>query len=87
VLEIDKGIAVVATPRSPQVSVMRFLGIVEPGLRNADPDSAGAIAAQKKLANIQGRVRKLVEAEPGIERVSWRLDKDWYAAHGEHLGP
>ena len=59
VLEIGNGVAVVASPRSPQVSAMRFLGIVDPGLRNADPDSPTAIAAQKKLAQIQGRVRKL----------------------------
>ncbi len=44
-----------------------------------------AIAAQKKLAGIQGRVRKLVEAEPDIERVSWRVDTDWFAAHGVKL--
>jgi hypothetical protein len=42
---------------------------------------------QKKLAEIQGRVRKLVEADAAVERVSWRLDKDWYAAHGVQLGP
>lgn len=87
VLEIGYGVASIASPRSPQVSVMRFLGIVDPGLRNADPDSPTAIAAQKELADIQGRVRKLVEAEPDIERVSWRVDADWFAAHGVQLQP
>jgi hypothetical protein len=52
VLEISNGVAVVASPRSPQVSVLRFLGIVDPSLRNADPDSPAAVAAQKKLADI-----------------------------------
>lgn len=87
VLEISNGVAVVTSPRSPQVSVMRFLGIVDPGLRDADPDSPAAIAAQKKLADIQRRVRKQVEAEPGIERVSWRVDADWFTAHGVQLQP
>jgi hypothetical protein len=87
VLEIDKGIAVVTTPRSPEVSVMHFLGILDSAPRNADPDSPGAVPAQKKLAEIQGRVRELVEAEPAVEQVSWRLDKDWYATHGVQLGP
>jgi hypothetical protein len=87
VLEINKGIAVVASPRSPQVPVMHFLGIVNPVLRNADPDSPAAVAAQKKLAHIQGRVRELVKAEPDIERVSWRVDTDWLAAHGVQLQP
>jgi len=87
VLEINKGIAVVASPRSPQVPVMHFLGILDPALRNADPDLPAAVAAQKELAGIQGRVRKLVEAEPDIERVSWRVDADWLAAHGVQLRP
>jgi hypothetical protein len=86
VLEINKGIAVVASPRSPQVPVMHFLGIVDPVLRNVDPDSPAALAAQKKLADIQGRVRKLVEAGPDIEHARRFLDKrvDW-AIGGFHL--
>jgi hypothetical protein len=87
VLEISNGVAVVASPRSPQVSVMSFLGIVDPALRGTDPDSPAAVAAQKELADIQGRVRKLVEAEPDIKRVSWRVDVDWLAAHGVQLQP
>ncbi|MCG6860081.1 MAG: hypothetical protein LJE70_02160 [Chromatiaceae bacterium] len=87
VLEINNGIAVVSSPRSPQVPVMHFLGIIDPALRGADPDSPAAVATQKKLADIQGRVRKLVEAESDIERVSWRIDADWLAAHGVQLQP
>ena len=49
--------------------------------------SPAAIAAQKKLADIQRRVRKLLEAESDIERVSWRVDADWLAAHGVQLQP
>jgi hypothetical protein len=85
VMEIRNGVAVVSSPRSPQVSVMRFLGIIDPGLGDADPDSPPAVAAQKKLADVQRRVRKLVEAEPEIERVSWRVDAEWFAAHGLQL--
>jgi hypothetical protein len=66
---------------------MSFLGIVDPALCAADPNSPAAVAAQKELANIQGRVRKLVETEPDIERVSWRVDVDWLAAHGVQLQP
>ena len=84
-LEIGNGVAAVASPRSTEVPVMRFLGLVDPALRDADPDSPAAIAAQKKLGVIQGRVRKLIEAEPDIERVSWRVDKDWLAKHGVRL--
>jgi len=87
VLEISNGVAMVSSSMSPQVSVLRFLGILDPGLRNADPDSPAAIAAQEKLAHVQARVRELVEAEPDIERVRWRLDTDWLATHGIQLQP
>jgi hypothetical protein len=87
VLETSNGVAVVASPRSADVPVMRFLGLVDPSLRNADPSSAAAIAAQKRLGEIQGRVRKLIDAEPDIERVTWRVDADWFARHGVRLHP
>lgn len=63
VLELDNGVAVVASPRSTQVPVMRFLRIVDPRLRNAESDSPTALAVQKTLGQIQGRVRELSEAE------------------------
>jgi hypothetical protein len=85
VIEISNGVAVVASPRSVDVPVMRFLSLVEPSLRDADPNSAAAISAQKRLAEIQGRVRKLIEAEPDIHSVSWRVDADWFAQHGVQL--
>jgi hypothetical protein len=87
VLEIENGVAVVASPRSPEVSVIRFLGLIDPSLSGADPDSPAAIAAQKQLAKIQGRVRELVEGEPDIERVRWQLDLDWFASHGVQIRP
>lgn len=85
VLETSNDLAVVASPRSADVPVMRFLGLVDPSLRNADPNSAAAIAAQRRLGEIQGSVRKLIEAEPDIQRVSWRVDADWFAQHGVRL--
>jgi len=87
VLEIREGIAFVASPRSPEVSVLSFLGLVDPGLRNADPDSPRALAAQERLAEVQARVRKLVEAEPEIRGVRWRLDTEWFASRGVQLEP
>lgn len=87
VLGIDNNVAVVASPRSVDVPVMRFLGIIDPGLRNADPDSAAALAAQKALGEVQGRVRQLVAAQPGIDGVRWRVDADWFARHGVRLQP
>jgi hypothetical protein len=82
VLETSNGVAVVASPRSVDVPMMRFLSLVDPSLRNAEPNSAAAIVVQKRLGEIQGRVRKLIEAEPDIRSVSWRVDADWFGQHG-----
>ena len=48
---------------------------------------AASIAAQKKLAKVQAQVRELVEFRPDIERVSWRVDAEWFAERGVLLRP
>ncbi|HKJ77106.1 MAG TPA: hypothetical protein VKA64_07875 [Gammaproteobacteria bacterium] len=82
VLALEDGVATLTTPRSYEVPAVRFLGIIEPRLANRAPDDPEVVAAQKRLAKHQGRARKLVLAEPDVDRVRWQLDRDWYADHG-----
>jgi hypothetical protein len=76
VLEISDGVAVVASPRSHQVSVLRFLGIIDPALRNADPDSTAVIAAQKRLG------LSSVWHRDGADRHGQR--RGWCRVRGDH---
>ncbi|MET0071533.1 MAG: hypothetical protein ABW096_15970 [Candidatus Thiodiazotropha sp.] len=81
-LEIEGTTAVLSSPRSNAMPAVRFLGLIKPRLKNLDEQDPALIAAQKELAEVQSRVRKLVLRRNDIDSVSWRLDKEWYAEKG-----
>lgn len=82
VVALEDGVATLTTPRSFEMPAVRFLGILHPRLKGRSSDDPEVVAAQKRLAEHQGRARKLVLAEADVNRVRWRLDRDWYADHG-----
>ena len=82
VLAIEDKTAVVLSPRSPQVPAVRFLAALEPGLRGKSDQDPDMIAAQHRLGLVQSQVGARLKAYPGIERLRWQLDVDWYAQHG-----
>ena len=82
VKSLEKGVAAVGAPRSPQVSILRFLAVIRPELSHEDPDAPEVIAAQKAMARVQKHLRKLLLAQPDVKRVRWVFDRDWYANHG-----
>ncbi len=85
VFELENGVAVMSSPRSPQSSVLQALKIIAPEMSVADPNRPEVIAAQKKLAGLQMKARKLVIAQPDVDEVQWRLDRGWLKAHGAFL--
>jgi hypothetical protein len=84
VVDLDKGIATISTPRSFAVPAMRFLEIVQPSLAGKAQDDPAMIAAQQDLIDHQKRAQGLVLAQPDVERVDWQLDVKWLANHGVH---
>lgn len=85
VIEIQRTTAVVSTPRSPEVPAVQFLGIIRPSLSNKDSQDPAIIAAEKELASVQSKVRKLILSRTDIEKVRWSIDKEWYADKGVWL--
>jgi hypothetical protein len=85
VIELDKGTAVMSSPRSPQVSVLKFLSIIKPELRRKNPDSPEVIAAQEELAYHQQKAKKIVLSQPDVNQVRWELDKGWFAGYGIYI--
>ena len=85
VIELKDGNAVMSSPRSAQVSVLKFLSIVKPELRNKDSDSPEVIAAQKELAKLQSKAKKLILMQADVNRISWKIDKSWFASYGVYL--
>jgi hypothetical protein len=81
-LSIQGRTAVMSTPRSTQVPAVTFLGMIKPSLANKSEQDPLVIAAQKELGGLQSKVRKLVESRGDIDKVSWRIDKEWYASRG-----
>jgi len=84
VFELNQGTAVMSTPRSPQVSVLKFLSIIKPTL-SKNPDSPEVIAAQKELANLQQKANKMVLSQADVNQVRWQLDKSWFANYGIYI--
>jgi hypothetical protein len=81
-LEIRGTTAIISTPRSTSMPAVKFLALIKPGLANKSEQDPMVIDAQKELAALQGRVRKLVLERDDIDAVSWKLDKEWYAEKG-----
>ncbi|MCU7916830.1 MAG: hypothetical protein KZQ95_00545 [Candidatus Thiodiazotropha sp. (ex Epidulcina cf. delphinae)] len=81
-LEIKGATAVISTPRSNNMPAVRFLGIIKPGLSNKSEQDPRMIAAQKELATIQSKIRKRVLKREDIDKIQWRIDKEWFARKG-----
>ena len=82
VLSLENGVAAMSSPRSSQMSAVRFVGIIHPELARKPINDPALIRAQKRLAEHQGHARKQVMAHPEVKRVKWVLDESWYSAHG-----
>ncbi|MCG7871245.1 MAG: hypothetical protein N0C81_13870 [Candidatus Thiodiazotropha lotti] len=81
-LEIKGTTAILSTPRTSAVPAVKFLSMIFPRLSRKSEQDPAVIAAQQQLGKIQGKVRELVLSRQDIERVSWRIDKAWYAQKG-----
>ncbi|MCW9024903.1 MAG: hypothetical protein OQK73_09510 [Gammaproteobacteria bacterium] len=82
VLTLENKIATLTSPRSAEVSVMRFINIVYPYLRNKDTNNPEIIAVQKELAKHQTRAKELILKQPDVNQVIWKIDQSWYSEHG-----
>jgi hypothetical protein len=81
-LEIKGKTAVMSTPRSSTMPAVKFIGLINPQLKNLSEQDPKMISAQKELAAVQSKVRKLVSGRDDIDSVNWRIDKEWYAEKG-----
>lgn len=85
VLRLKGTVAVMQTPRSAAVPVVRMIGALHPSLAGKSPDNPDFIAAQNELAKVQSEARKIVLGQPGVTGVEWELDQNWLIGHGISL--
>jgi len=81
-VRVSGDIAVLSTPRNVSVPAFRFLGVIHPDLDVRNPNDPAFIAAEKELAAVQTEVMNIAQAQEGIKRVQWELDKAWLAKNG-----
>jgi len=79
------GMAVMGTPRSPEMPVSRMLGAIYPNLSGKAPNNPDFVAAEKELAQIQSEARQIVLSQPGVISVKWELDQRWLLEHNISL--
>ena len=80
--EIQGTTAILSTPRSSSMPAVRFLAIIKPKLSAKNEQDPEVVEAQKELARLQSKARKLVLSREDIDDVRWRIDKQWYADKG-----
>jgi hypothetical protein len=79
---VKDGVAEMYTPRSAELSAVRFVGMIRPDLAGLTPDAPEMVEAQMELARVQQRAREVVLAQPGIDSVTWVPDERWYEQRG-----
>lgn len=82
VVSVEQGMAVMLTPRSPQLPATKFLPLFQPELAGLANDDPALVAAQQELAELQAHARALVLAQPDVESVRWELDRRWFEQRG-----
>ncbi len=85
VLRVRGTTAEMSSPRSASMPVERVIGAIYPGLENMPVTDPAYQHAQQDLAEHQGRAKRLVLSEPGINAVQWQLDESWLARQGVQL--
>lgn len=85
VLSLQNGVAQVSSPRSSELSVIQSLRVMYPSLKQHNAVSVEMVVAQKELARVQSRVRKLVKSQNDVNTVRWVLDRRWLENHGVNV--
>lgn len=78
VLRVDGDTAVMSSLRSHDVSTRRALTNLFPSLSALTEDHREWQRAERELARVQARAGDIVLASPGVSRVRWELDENWY---------
>ena len=82
VLRVEGATAVMTTPRNFDVPAFRVLGVLYPDINVKDANNPAFIAVEHQLGRMQDEAKDIVLAQPGIEQVSWELDKQWLRRRG-----
>lgn len=78
VLRVEGHTAIMSSLRSHDVSTHDALTTIFPSLRSISDNNREWQRAERELARVQARAGDIVLRSPGIGRIRWELDRNWY---------
>lgn len=82
VLRVEGTTAIMSSLRSHQTSTHEALTTIFPSMRNLGDNHRDWQRAERELAQVQARAGDIVLSAPGVDRVRWELDENWYHLAG-----
>lgn len=83
VLRVEGSTAIMSSLRSHDVSTRDALITLFPSMRDLGESHRDWQRAERELAQVQARAGDIVLHAPGISRIRWELDDNWY--HLTHM--
>ncbi|MEQ6884303.1 hypothetical protein [Salicola sp. Rm-C-2C1-2] len=78
VLRVEGDTAVMSTLRSTRIDTALAMRELFPDLERTPATSPDLLRAEQEYARLQAQASKTVTTSPGIQRVRWELDENWY---------
>lgn len=78
VLRVEGSTAIMSSLRSQDVSTHEALTTIFPSMRNLGDNSRDWQRAERELARVQAEAGDIVLQFPGVTRIRWELDSNWY---------
>lgn len=78
VLRVEGQTAIMSSLRSQNVGTREALITIFPSMRNLSDNHRDWQRAERELARVQAKAGDIVLQFPGVSRIRWELDSNWY---------
>lgn len=78
VLRVEGDTAIMSSLRSQDVATREALITIFPSMRNLGDNHRDWQRAERELARVQAKAGDIVLQAPGVSRIRWELDSNWY---------
>ncbi len=87
VIDFRNGVATLSTPLATNFGADRFLRILHPELADEPDDSTRLEAARQEMDRVRLVAVEVVQSNPEVTRIAWKLDRRWLNNNGVDLAP
>jgi hypothetical protein len=78
VVRVEGNTAIMTSLRSFETPTREALNAIFPSMSNLADTSREWQRAERELAQVQARAGDIILEQPGIDRIRWELDENWY---------